>query len=302
MRSSRPLSALLTLFTLTLLAGCQAMSCHTQRVHCCPMPDGNPSTDTRSDRCAPLQTPRSERIEDCAPVPHLRATSQHDLKELLVDLRDDAGQLANRHTMLALGSALGASLLIRETLDDPVRNNTQRHPERWNATGQSLGLLGDVRVQVPVMLGIYGYSVVSEDAELSVFSKTLIRAYTATGLSTLTVKAIANTDRPSDAWNGGQFGFPSFHAASATCIAAVADEYYGPRVGVPAYALAGLVGWTRIDQRDHDLSDIVFGTALGYIIGKGVARLERNGPTNLRLRSLADADNGAHGIALEVAY
>ena len=203
MQSSRPTSVLLTLFTLTLLAGCQATSCHTHRAHCCPMPDGNQPTETALDRSASVRTPHAERVEDCAPVPDLRATSQHDLKQLLPDLREDVGHLANRHTLVALGAALGASLVVRETLDDPVRDNTQRHPERWDATGQRLGLLGDVQVQVPVMLGIYGYAVANEDAELYVFSKTLIRAYTATGLSTLTVKAIAKTDRPSDDWNGG---------------------------------------------------------------------------------------------------
>ncbi|MFN0054985.1 MAG: hypothetical protein ACKV0T_22670, partial [Planctomycetales bacterium] len=51
----------------------------------------------------------------------------------------------------------------------------------------------------------------------------------------------------------------------------VLDDYYGWPIGVPAYVLAGLVGWSRIDQREHDLSDVVFGSLLGFVIGKSVA-------------------------------
>jgi hypothetical protein len=59
----------------------------------------------------------------------------------------------------------------------------------------------------------------------------------------------------------------------------VVDEYYGWPVGLPCYVLAGLVGWSRIDQREHDLSDIFFGSVLGFVIGKSVAgaHLERYG-------------------------
>jgi len=311
MLSIRSTMALIPLLGLLCQPGCQMASPRTSGVPSAALHTERRPEATPAIVRVVLQTPRAVTAEQTVAAeetgyamlePSLRMTAQQDLCAFLPRLRADAGPLLNRHTAVALGTALGASLLVRETLDDPVRNNTQRHAERWNQTSEALGLLGDVQVQVPVMLGLYSYSVQSQDEELYRFSKTLFSAYTVTGLSTLTVKAIANTDRPSDAWNGGQFGFPSFHAASATCIAAVADEYYGPRIGIPAYALAGLVSWTRIDQRDHDLSDVVFGTALGYVLGKSVARLERFDRPNLRLRSLVDANNGTHGVALEVAY
>jgi len=303
--------ALIPLLGLLCQPGCQLVSPHTRGTASAVLDSERVPRDAPGIVHLVLETPQPAdagqtlRVEPAGwaqlePCP--RNTARQDLRAFLPRVRTDARQLVNEHTAWALGTALGASLLVRETLDDPVRDNTQRHAERWNQTSKALGLLGDVQVQVPVMLGLYGYALKSQDAELYRFSKTLFSAYTVTGLSTLTVKAIANTDRPSTEWNGGQFGFPSFHAASATCIAAVADEYYGPRIGIPAYALAGLVGWTRIDQRDHDLSDVVFGTALGYILGKSVARLDRCNRPNLRLRSLIDPANSAHGVALEVAY
>jgi membrane-associated phospholipid phosphatase len=99
----------------------------------------------------------------------------------------------------------------------------------------------------------------------------MISAYTIFGLSTLTIKGIADTKRPSNGWNGGDLGFPSWHDGSLFCMSAVIDEYEGHWIGVPLYIVSGLVGWSRIDARDHDLSDVVFGGVLGYVIGKSVA-------------------------------
>ena len=110
---------------------------------------------------------------------------------------------------------------------------------------------------------------------------------------------MVNTDRPSDRWIGGQFGFPSHHASSGFSIAAVLDEYYGRRVGIPAYAVAGLISWSRIDERDHDLSDVVFGAALGYVIGKAVAGKHLRCDARVRLVPYLNPSDGSTGIMFE---
>jgi membrane-associated phospholipid phosphatase len=50
----------------------------------------------------------------------------------------------------------------------------------------------------------------------------------------------------------------------------VLAEHYGWKVGVPAYAVAGFIGWTRVRDQQHWLSDVVFGSALGIIAGHTV--------------------------------
>jgi membrane-associated phospholipid phosphatase len=45
------------------------------------------------------------------------------------------------------------------------------------------------------------------------------------------------------------------------------------KVGVPSYALAGLVGASRLSQNKHYLSDVVAGATLGYIVGRTVVRV-----------------------------
>ena len=43
-------------------------------------------------------------------------------------------------------------------------------------------------------------------------------------------------------------------------------------MGLPAYAVAGLVAWRMMDDGDHWASDVLFGATLGWVVGHTVAR------------------------------
>jgi hypothetical protein len=228
-----------------------------------------------------------------------REVFRQDRADFFPMLARDAKGLLNFEDLAVLGGALAGAIVIRQDLDDEVREFTLEHPERWGKGSKTLGYLGEVQYQVPVLLGVYGYSLHAENEELYDLSRAMISAYTITGLSTLVVKGIANTDRPSPVWNDGKFGFPSFHTSSSFSIAAVVEEYHGVKAAIPVYALAGLIGWSRIDERDHDLSDVVFGAALGYVIGKSVARQHKERESQLRFVPYSHPLEPASGIAAE---
>lgn len=63
--------------------------------------------------------------------------------------------------------------------------------------------------------------------------------------------------------------FPSGHAISAWSLATViSDEYHDrPLIRVTAYGLATAVSIARYTGRNHFLSDVLVGSALGYGIG-----------------------------------
>ena len=88
-----------------------------------------------------------------------------------------------------------------------------------------------------------------------------------TGLTTVGLKAIRDNETP----NGREWAWPSGHTASSFTVASVLDEFYGPKVGIPAYVLASLVGYRMMDTGDHWASDVVFGATLGYVVGHTVA-------------------------------
>ena len=81
-----------------------------------------------------------------------------------------------------------------------------------------------------------------------------------------------------NAQNAGDFGaggasFPSEHALAAWSIASViAQEYPGPLTKLLAYGAASGISLARVAAREHFPSDVVVGSALGYLIGHYVYR------------------------------
>ena len=66
---------------------------------------------------------------------------------------------------------------------------------------------------------------------------TMLSALTITGAVTGGLKAIVHNDQP----DGEPWSWPSGHASSSVAVASVLHEFYGWKVGLPAYAGAGLV-------------------------------------------------------------
>ena len=71
---------------------------------------------------------------------------------------------------------------------------------------------------------------------------------------------------------------------------------------MPLYALAGLIGFSRIDTRDHDLSDVVFGGVLGYVIGKSVSGKALFGDSRVHLLPYVHPTEGAAGVMLDCQF
>jgi len=67
----------------------------------------------------------------------------------------------------------------------------------------------------------------------------------------------------------GQGSFPSGHASASFATATVLQRKWGWRAGIPAYAVAGFIGVTRLENV-HYLSDVTFGAALGIASGLAV--------------------------------
>ena len=87
---------------------------------------------------------------------------------------------------------------------------------------------------------------------------------------TTALKAAIGRERP----NGqDQKSFPSGHSSSAFAVATVAEAHFGWKGGLPAYTLASLVAWSRLQREKHYLSDVLAGATLGYLSGRAVVRV-----------------------------
>lgn len=91
----------------------------------------------------------------------------------------------------------------------------------------------------------------------------MIRAQAMNAVLTTTIKYAVDRTRPT----GGGHAFPSGHTSAAFASAAVLHGHYGWKTGVPAFAVASFVGWTRVRDRSHWMSDVVFGAAIGTMTG-----------------------------------
>jgi hypothetical protein len=225
-----------------------------------------------------------------------------DFKRIPRMLWDDNCALYNWPNAIVLGVGAGAAVAIRDNWDKPVREETAEHRLRWGEGSEVLRQFGEFSYQLPVLFGVYGVGLWCEDDQLHEFSKAALSAYGLSAIYTVTIKGITNTQRPTTQFQDGHYGFPSYHTASTFCLAAVIDEYYGCWAGIPAYVLAGLVGWSRIDQREHDLSDVVFGSVLGFVIGKTVARAHLERYSGFRVTPCYDPATGTAGVTVDKQF
>jgi len=76
---------------------------------------------------------------------------------------------------------------------------------------------------------------------------------------TYALKYAVNETRP----NGGHQSFPSAHTSISFSAAEFMRKRYGWEYGVPAYALASFVAYSRVEAREHYAHDVIAGAAIG---------------------------------------
>ena len=91
-------------------------------------------------------------------------------------------------------------------------------------------------------------------------------------------KQIARRDRPlnPDGTKQAGFSFPSGHSATTFAAATVLQQHLGYKAGVPTYVIASYVAASRLHDNKHFASDVVFGAAVGIVVGRSVTWHGRN--------------------------
>ena len=209
------------------------------------------------------------------------------------DTRAVAARPANVAALLALG---GASIAIRQTgVDRRTARHMTTHPLLHGRGDEAVQLLGNPGTHFAGASLWYLVSAAREDEESLEKAGTMISALCITGLTTVGLKLAVWDQCPNDKY----FGWPSGHTASSFTIASVLDEQYGPKVGIPAYLVASFVGFRMLDSGDHWLSDVLFGAALGWVVGHSVAQHHAEPELwGMKVRPYMDPETGAVGVSL----
>jgi membrane-associated phospholipid phosphatase len=169
----------------------------------------------------------------------------------------------NRDNLVPL-LAGGAATAVAFAFDGDVQKAYQQ--QGWSDTLEDVG--GGVYSAVFVA-GMFTAGRFSRETRFRAMTYDLLDAAVVNATYTGILKLVAGRERPNGENNKS---FPSGHTSNAFAMAAVAEGHYGWKVGVPAYAFAGLVGASRVHRNKHYLSDVVAGAALGYIVGRTVVR------------------------------
>lgn len=184
-----------------------------------------------------------------------------------------------RERDLAYLVPLGLATTVVMTTDHEVMSSHFTSPSlNSHAQTASNGLLGGF-VAAPVI--IYGLGDIHHDEHATETGTLAGEAMVDSLVVDEVLKAVTMRERPTLDGAKGKFfqssvgldsSFPSTHSIIAWSSAAViASEYSGPMTRLTAYGLATGVSLTRVMARQHFPSDVLVGSAVGWMVGRYVA-------------------------------
>jgi hypothetical protein len=212
-------------------------------------------------------------------------------------IEDSKDTFLKKDNLSALLLAGGASIAMHNSdADKDIAESFERHSVFHGFVDESLNVIGHPGTHFAATGLWYGLSAESEDEYNRERAWTMMTSLSVTWVATMGLKAIRDNDTP----NGKRWAWPSGHTSSSFTVASVLHEFYGPKVGIPAYGLASVVAYRMMDTGDHWASDVVFGATLGWVVGHTIAgkhkKLEIAGFTVLPY--MGNGDGPTAGISL----
>lgn len=125
-------------------------------------------------------------------------------------------------------------------------------------SGDSIEEAGDI-IQLLVPATAFGITYLEGDEE---GRWQFLKAGATTGLSVHALKNTVNKWRPN---HSDSKSFPSGHTAAAFSGASFLQTRYGSHYGIPAYALAAFVGYSRIHAEKHYSDDVLAGASIAML-------------------------------------
>ncbi len=152
-------------------------------------------------------------------------------------------------------------------IDGTVSEYLSQDPLLPQDFDKAWGIATEPLVLGGAMLVTWGTATLLKDKTLSLAMETSLLSFVISMSITTGLKYGINRERP----NGGDHSLPSGHATAAFSTATVFSNFYEYEVGIPAFALASFTVFTRLDQSEHYLTDVLLGAIIGTGIGLGTA-------------------------------
>ncbi len=189
--------------------------------------------------------------------------------------------------LLLFGGATAVTAVLMATLDAEVKEYIANHETQGE---RDFSLVVTHLGEGPFLMGLsavlYGTGELAGSESLRKAGLLSLESFGIAAVITTMLKAVVGRHRPRAEEGAFAFkpftsanhehSFPSGHSSSAfavaSVIAGVSDSFW---IGAASYGLATVVALSRVTNNEHWMSDIFFGSVIGYFVGKGVLALNR---------------------------
>jgi hypothetical protein len=214
-------------------------------------------------------------------------------KEWIGDLAR-IGSLRDRKKLFLLGTGVGLTAIALKEADEEALAVFKRKPVE--KLGEVMNFIGSRQMLYPTLIGTFFAGKTFDKPGVSRLTAQMTQALLLTDLVVVSTKVAVRRTRPD---GSNSMSFPSGHTAGTFALATVVHRNYGPKASIPAYAVATLVGASRLNESKHFLSDTIAGAMIGIIVGNTVAdRFKRKG---IILHPVHSSIGGA-GIGLTIEF
>lgn len=195
-----------------------------------------------------------------------------DKENIYQEIASPWTQKKARNVLLG-GTALTLTLVV--FFEDSIIDTTQSELIEDNKLGKynsSIELMGRVvpnALYAASMIGASYFSKTNKNYYLK-SAEVMFKATAYAGMATNILKYTVREKRP---YGDHRNSFPSGHTTTAFVFASVVAQRHPWYVGVPAYMLATLVAFQRINENRHYLHDVIAGATIGISFGIGINSL-----------------------------
>ncbi|MFH1686747.1 MAG: phosphatase PAP2 family protein [bacterium] len=217
---------------------------------------------------------------------------------IIRQLWDDFTYLAGEQDFY---SVVGGLTVAPSMFNSAFRRESPEFTELWGGSrfADNLFEIGETVGDgaFPVLASATSWSVgkIVGSSRLRDFGSDLFRTQVVNGFLTATLKGMVNRSRP----DGAPHSYPSGHTSSAFATAGVIFAHFGKTWGIGAFALAGYVGFSRLQEGKHYLSDVIAGGILGSYVSLKLSGRKRHG-RGLSIAPLTRSEGA--GLALSLKF
>jgi membrane-associated phospholipid phosphatase len=197
------------------------------------------------------------------------------LSALVHNLGDDVKHMPRRNSVYWLAGG-GALALAVHPLDDDINAHlVNRNNDGLWKPGH---IIGSTPVVLTGSLAAYLTGRWTGKSRLQHLGMDELEGSLLAEAFTQGIKVAVRRDRPTqvDGAQSHTYSFPSGHAMMTFAAATVLQQHLGYRAAIPTYLVSSYVAMSRLHDNRHFASDVVFGAAMGIVIGRSVTFHGRN--------------------------